>query len=68
MMSTCTEASERVYVGVVVTGQEYPLPAPSGSKMYCLLQESGVPLPRGKYAVDILYRSETIPEFRFEIY
>ena len=52
----------------VVQSETYPLPAPSGSRMYCLLQESGVPLPRGKYTVDILYRSETIPEFRFEIY
>lgn len=52
----------------IVQAETYPLPAPSGSRMYCLLQESGVPLPKGNYTVGLLYRSEAIPEFRFEIY
>lgn len=52
----------------VVQAETYPLPAPSGSRMYCLLQESGVPLPRGGYTVGLQYRSEAIPEFYFEIY
>lgn len=52
----------------IVQAGTYPLPAPSGSRMYCLLQESGVPLPRGNYTVGVVYRSEALPNFRFEIY
>ncbi len=51
-----------------VQSETYPLPAPSGSRMYCLLLESGVPLPKGNYTVGLVYRSERMPEFRFEIY
>lgn len=46
----------------------YDLPAPSGSRMYCLLKEDGSPLPRGSYTVGIIYRSEPMPKFHFEIY
>ena len=52
----------------IVQSETYPIPAPSGSRMYCLLQESGGPLPRGNYTVGIVYRSEAIPKFHFEIY
>ena len=54
--------------GKVVQAETYPIPSPSGSRMYCLLQESGVPLPRGNYTVGIVYRSKAMPVFRFEIY
>lgn len=52
----------------VVQAETYPLPAPSGSRMYCLLQESGIPLPKGNYTIGIMYRSEAMPKFHFEIY
>ena len=52
----------------VVQAETYPLPAPSGSRMYCLLQESGIPLPKGNYTIGIVYRSEAMPKFHFEIY
>ena len=52
----------------LVQTDTYRLTEPSGSKIYCLLLENGQPLYRGSYSVGMIYRSERIPEFHFEIY
>lgn len=51
-----------------VQADTYEVPAPSGTRMYCLLKEDGSPLPRGKYTVEIRSRAESMPKFHFEIY
>ena len=52
----------------LVQSGTYNLPASSGSKIYCLVQENGQPLPKGSYSVGILNNSERILDLRFEIY
>ncbi len=52
----------------LVKVNSYELSESSGSKIYCLLLENGQPIPRGIYSIGLIYRSERIPDFRFEIY
>lgn len=55
----------------LVRSDAYPLSVPSGSKIYCLLQENGQPLPKGPYSLGILHKAEKAEqshEFKFEIY
>lgn len=52
----------------LVQSDTYTLSTPSGSKIYCLVRENGQPLPKGSYSIGILYRTERLPDFRFEIY
>ena len=70
--SRATEGAEiRIlwFVGEqLVHSDSYILPASSGTRIYCLAQEDGRPLPRGSYAVGILNNAERISDFRFEIY
>lgn len=51
-----------------VQAETYDLPAPSGTRVYCLLKENGSPLPRGPYAVTVRCGTELMPTFHFEIY
>ncbi|MBQ7263956.1 MAG: hypothetical protein IJR14_09610 [Synergistaceae bacterium] len=51
-----------------VQEERYALPAPSGTRMYCLLKEDGSPLPMGPYTVTIQRGDEILPQFHFEIY
>ena len=52
----------------LLQSDSYDLPAPAGAKIYCLILETGHPLPRGSYSVGILNNAERISDFRFEIY
>jgi len=52
----------------LVQSDSYTLSSASGSKIYCLIQESGHPLPKGSYSVVILREAERISDFKFEIY
>ena len=54
--------------GKRVQAETYDLPAPSGTRMYCLLKEDGSPLPRGIYTVTIQCLDEVMPQFHFEIH
>ena len=70
--SKATEGSEiRIlwFMGdKLVQSDTYTLSTPSGSKIYCLVRENGQPLPKGSYSIGILYKTERIPDFKFEIY
>ena len=52
----------------LIQSDSYALPAPAGTKIYCLALETGHLLPRGSYSVGILDKSERVSDFRFEIY
>lgn len=52
----------------LVQSDTYALSASSGSKIYCLVRENGQPLPRGPYSISMLYNTERLSDFRFEIY
>jgi hypothetical protein len=52
----------------VVQSGAYTLSAPSGSKIYGLVLEDGYPLPKGSYSVCIVYGTERLSDFKFEIY
>jgi hypothetical protein len=52
----------------LVLAEGYVLPAPSGSRVYCLVLENGQPLPKGLYSIEILHATERFPNFKFESY
>ena len=70
-----SKAMEGAEIGILwfggdklVHSDSYTLAASSGSRIYCLTQENGQPLPKGSYSVGILNKKERISDFRFEIY
>jgi hypothetical protein len=52
----------------LVYSDAYPLNALAGTKVYCLVQENGQPLPKGSYSVTVLNKAERLSDLSFDIY